>query len=177
MLSVSIFNVARYLTDSLRGPVLAHYDEADRPSWYSERCLGFQKHQCKSAFLKTWKCFIWLDGRTGRTGYQKDALIFFILRYINYYTYIYKVIYICRFFIFWVPFLAIFGHSCPPENEPLFLTLFWDTCPNCTFLLKVLLHLGRTFFFRLHLGRTFFSSLHLGRTFFFPAALGPHISF
>ena len=32
MLSVSIFNVARYLTDSLRGPVLAHYDEADRPS-------------------------------------------------------------------------------------------------------------------------------------------------
>ena len=32
MLSVSIFNVARYLTDSLRGPVLAHYSEADRPS-------------------------------------------------------------------------------------------------------------------------------------------------
>ena len=28
-LSVSIFNVARYLTDSLRGPVLAHYDEAE----------------------------------------------------------------------------------------------------------------------------------------------------
>ena len=33
MLSVSIFNVARYLTDSLRGPVLAHYSEADRPSF------------------------------------------------------------------------------------------------------------------------------------------------
>ena len=32
MLSVSIFNVARYLTDSLRGPVLALYSEADRPS-------------------------------------------------------------------------------------------------------------------------------------------------
>ena len=29
MLSVSIFNVARYLTDSLRGPVLAHYNEAE----------------------------------------------------------------------------------------------------------------------------------------------------
>ena len=29
MLSVSIFKVARYLTDSLRGPVLAHYDEAE----------------------------------------------------------------------------------------------------------------------------------------------------
>ena len=33
MLSVSIFNVARYLTDSLQGPVLAHYSEADRPSF------------------------------------------------------------------------------------------------------------------------------------------------
>ena len=33
MLSVSIFNVARYLTDSLRGPVLAHYSEADRPTY------------------------------------------------------------------------------------------------------------------------------------------------
>ena len=32
MLSVSIFNVARSQTDSLRGPVLAHYSEADRPS-------------------------------------------------------------------------------------------------------------------------------------------------
>ena len=32
MLSVSIFNIARYLTDSLRGPVLAHYNKADRPS-------------------------------------------------------------------------------------------------------------------------------------------------
>ena len=32
MLSVSIFNVARYLTDSLQGPVLADYSEADRPS-------------------------------------------------------------------------------------------------------------------------------------------------
>ena len=35
-------NVARYLTVSLRGPVLAHYDEADRPSWCRKRYPGFK---------------------------------------------------------------------------------------------------------------------------------------
>ena len=60
MLSVSIFNVARYLTDSLRGPVLAHYSEADRPS---------------------------LMGRVRRG--TKLSFNFFILRYIKHYTHIY----------------------------------------------------------------------------------------
>ena len=54
MLSVSIFHVARYLTDSIRGPVLAHYSEADRPS------------------LMGW------DGWMGWDGHQKCPLIFFI---------------------------------------------------------------------------------------------------
>ena len=67
MLSVSIFNVARYLTDSLRGPVLAHYSEADRPS---------------------------LIGWDGWDGHQKCPLIFFILRYIKHYTLICLDIYI-----------------------------------------------------------------------------------
>ena len=69
MLSVSIFNVARYLTDSLRGPVLAHYSEADRPS------------------LMGWDG--WMDGWDGMgwDGHQKCPLIFFILRYIKHYTY------------------------------------------------------------------------------------------
>ena len=65
MLSVSIFNVARYLTDSLRGPVLAHYSEADRPS------------------LMGWDGVGW-DG----VGGQKCPLIFFILRYIKHYTHL-----------------------------------------------------------------------------------------
>ena len=64
MLSVSIFNVARYLTDSLRGPVLAPYSEADRPS------------------LMGWNGMGW------------DGMGVFIIRYIKHYThtnlYIYK---------------------------------------------------------------------------------------
>ena len=68
MLSVSIFNVARYLTDSLQGPVLAHYSEADRPS------------------LMGWGGMGW-DGWDGWDGHQNGPLIFFILRYIQHYTY------------------------------------------------------------------------------------------
>ena len=61
MLSVSLFNVARYLTDSLRGPVLQTLRRAR------------------------------LMGGTGRIdGYQKCPLIFFILRYIKQFTHIYK---------------------------------------------------------------------------------------
>ena len=66
------FFVARYLTVSLRGPVLAHYDEADRPS-----CDG----------LTGWRVDGWTGGRVD--GQQKGPLIFFILRYIKHYTHIY----------------------------------------------------------------------------------------
>ena len=70
MLPVSLFNVARYLTDSLRGPV--------EP--YGERT------KCASLMGR--------DGRTGRTdGPQKCPLIFFILRYNKHYTHIYLYIY------------------------------------------------------------------------------------
>ena len=59
-----VFNVARYLTDSLRGPVLQTLRRA---------------HEVRE--------FDGTDGRTGRTGrtdgYQKCPLIFFILRYIK----------------------------------------------------------------------------------------------
>ena len=46
----SFFNffVARYLTISLRGPVLAHYDEADRPSWMGWVGMGWDKWVVKS---------------------------------------------------------------------------------------------------------------------------------
>ena len=54
------FFVARYLTVSLRGPVLKPYDEGASPS---------------------------CDGRMGRVdGHQKGPLIFFILRYIKHFT-------------------------------------------------------------------------------------------
>ena len=55
----------RYLTVSLRGPLLAHYREADRPS---------------------------LMGWGGMVG-QKSPLILFILRYIKHYTHINLCIY------------------------------------------------------------------------------------
>ena len=94
--------------------------------------------------------------------------------YIYLYLYIYNVyiyIYICRFFIFWVPILELFWANATPRKWTPFLNPFLDSCWNW-FLLKVRLHLGRTFFFRLLLGRTFSSSLHLGRTFFFRLHLG-----
>ena len=50
MLSVSIFNVARYLTDSLRGPVLAHYSKADRPS-LPRLELQFHEHHLGRIFI------------------------------------------------------------------------------------------------------------------------------
>ena len=65
LLKLSGLNVARFLTDSLRGPVLAHYDEAEGRVWWDGRT----------------------DGRTD--GNQKCPLIFFILRYIKHWTYIY----------------------------------------------------------------------------------------
>ena len=63
MLSLSLFNVARSLADSLRGPVLQTSRRARRTS---------------------------LMGRVGRVdGHQKCPLIFFILRYIKHCTHIY----------------------------------------------------------------------------------------
>ena len=65
-----VFNVARYLTDSLRGPVLQTLRRA---------------HEVRE-FDGT--------GRVGRVdGYQKCPLIFFILRYNKHYTHIYLYIY------------------------------------------------------------------------------------
>ena len=69
-----VFNVARYLTDSLRGPVLQTLRRA---------------HEVRE--------FDGTDG-TGRTdgrtdGPQKCPLIFFILRYNKHYTHIYLYIY------------------------------------------------------------------------------------
>ena len=52
-----VFNVARYLTDSLRGPVLQTLRRA---------------HEVRE--------FDGTDGRDGWDGYQKCPLIFFILR-------------------------------------------------------------------------------------------------
>ena len=71
MLSVTLFNVARYLTDSLRGPVLQTLRRA---------------HEVRE--------FDGTDGRVGRDGPQKCPLIFFILRYNKHYTHIYLYIYI-----------------------------------------------------------------------------------
>ena len=59
-------NVARYLTDSLRGPVLQTLRRARKREF---------------------------DGTEGRDGHQKCPLIFFILRY-NKHTHIYLYIYI-----------------------------------------------------------------------------------
>ena len=62
-----VFNVARYLTDSLRGPVLQTLRRARKREF---------------------------DGTDGRVdGNQKCPLIFFILRYIKQYTHIYICIY------------------------------------------------------------------------------------
>ena len=72
MLSVTLFNVARYLTDSLRGPVLQTLRRA---------------HEVRE-FDGTGR-----DGRDGTDGYQKCPLIFFILRYNKHYTHIYLYIY------------------------------------------------------------------------------------
>ena len=70
MLSVSIFNVARYLTDSLRVQCSKPYDERVARVWWDGRTDGRDG----------------TDG-TGRTdGHQKCPLIFFILRYIKHYT-------------------------------------------------------------------------------------------
>ena len=74
MLPVSLFNVARYLTDSLRGPAIA----------LRQRKKG--RRAQASLMGRT-------DG-TGRTdGPQKCPLIFFILRYNKHYTHIYLYIY------------------------------------------------------------------------------------
>ena len=66
-----VFNVARYLTDSLRGPVLKLYGE---------------RTKCASLMG-------WTDGLDGLDGPQKCPLIFFILRYNKHYTHIYLYIY------------------------------------------------------------------------------------
>ena len=71
MLSVTLFNVARYLTDSLRGPVLQTLRRA---------------HEVRE-FDGTGR-----DGTDGRDGPQKCPLIFFILRYNKHYTHIYLYI-------------------------------------------------------------------------------------
>ena len=69
MLPVSLFNVARYLTDSLRGPVLQTLRRA-------------RKREFDGV------------GRVGRVdGHQKCPLIFFVLRYIKHFTHIYIFIY------------------------------------------------------------------------------------
>ena len=61
-----VFNVARYLTDSLRGPVLQTLRRARKREF---------------------------DGTDGTDGHQKCPLIFFILRYNKHYTHIYLYIY------------------------------------------------------------------------------------
>ena len=72
MLPVFLFNVARYLTDSLRGPAIA----------LRQRKKGDERKR------------VWWDGRTdGTDGPQKCPLIFFILRYNKHYTHIYLYIY------------------------------------------------------------------------------------
>ena len=72
MLPVSLFNVARYLTDSLRGPVLQTLRRA------------------RSASLMGRVVRV---GRVGRVDvHQKFPLIFFILRLIKQYTHIYLYI-------------------------------------------------------------------------------------
>ena len=63
-----VFNVARYLTDSLRGPVLQTLRRA---------------HEVRE-----------FDGTDGRDGNQKCPLNFLVLRYIKHYTHIYLYIYI-----------------------------------------------------------------------------------
>ena len=69
-----VFNVARYLTDSLRGPVLQTLRRA---------------HE-----VREFDGTDGTDGRDGRTdGNQKCPLIFFILRYNKHYTHIYLYIY------------------------------------------------------------------------------------
>ena len=71
MLPVFFLNVARYLTDSLRGPVL-------------------------QTLRRAHEVFDGTDGRDGTDGldgHQKCPLIFFILRYIKQYTHIYICIY------------------------------------------------------------------------------------
>ena len=92
MVSVSIFNVARYLTDSLRGPVLAHYDEAEGRVWVSKSLELFKNLQGFSNFFLPQN--VLFDGTDGTDGDQKCPLIFFILRYIKHYTHIYLYIYI-----------------------------------------------------------------------------------
>ena len=83
MLSVSIFNVARYLTDSLRGPVLAHYSEADRPS------------------LMGWLGWMgWKDGWDGMGRSSKVSFNFFYFKiYKTRYAYIHKYIYIYKYIV------------------------------------------------------------------------------
>ena len=69
-----VFNVARYLTDSLRGPVLQTLRRA---------------HEVRE-FDGTGRDGT--DGSDGSDGYQKCPLIFFILRYNKHYTHIYLYI-------------------------------------------------------------------------------------
>ena len=50
--------------------------------WYRKRFSGYQKHQRRQTFLKTWKCFIWwgwVSGWVDWTEYQMGPWIFFIL--------------------------------------------------------------------------------------------------
>ena len=67
MLPVSLFNVARYLTDSLRGPVLQTLRRARTREFDGVGRTG------------------WTDGLD---GYQNGPLNFFILRYIKHLIYI-----------------------------------------------------------------------------------------
>ena len=73
-----VFNVARYLTDSLRGPVLQTLRRA---------------HEVREFDGTDGTGRDGTDG-TGRDGNQKCPLIFFILRYNKHYTHIYLYIYI-----------------------------------------------------------------------------------
>ena len=80
MLPVSLFNVARYLTDSLRGPAIALRQR--------------KKGRRAQASLMGRDGRDGLDGLDGRVdGNQKCPLIFFILRYNKHYTNIYLYIY------------------------------------------------------------------------------------
>ena len=95
MLSVTLFNVARYLTDSLRGPVLQTLRRARSASLMGR---------------------VGLDGLDGWDCHQKCPLIFFILRYNKHYTHIYLYIYkkIVPTNFFWV---LHFGQVGGPDKK------------------------------------------------------------
>ena len=56
--------------------------------WVRKRIWDFQVHDTKKTFFFV-ENVLFADGWTGRTVYQKGPLLFFIWRYIKYYTYIY----------------------------------------------------------------------------------------